>query len=181
VSSPGSEGGAKQIVPDDATKTEMDRDAKARLIASFKLCLDTTGTISEIKPLKLSGYPAYDEKLIRTIRDTWKYLPYLVKGTPTPVCTAVTFVYSQNPVACDADVLIDEARAAGGLNQWKLMQQKAAESNACAPSRLARQLELLAACRLGDKDAAAKLFPEFSTSSQLRQTCIGVVPEASSP
>jgi hypothetical protein len=173
--------GDKQITPDDETKTEIGRDAKAKVVASFKLCLDTTGAISDIKTLKASGYPAYDDKLTRTIRDTWKYLPYLVNGTPTPVCTAVTFIYSQRPGACDAKGLLDEARDAGGLNQWKRMQQKAAESDACEPSRLARQLELLASCRLGDKDAAAKLFPEFRTNLQLRQVCVGVVPDADPP
>jgi protein TonB len=25
----------------------------------------------------------------------WRYYPFLVGGEPTPVCTAVTFIYSQ--------------------------------------------------------------------------------------
>jgi len=46
--------------------------------------------------MRTSGFAAYDEKIRSTIRETWRYRPYLVNGRATPVCTALRFVYSQN-------------------------------------------------------------------------------------
>ena len=37
---------------------------------------------------------AYDRKIIGGIY-TWRYSPYLINDQPVPVCTAVTFIYSQ--------------------------------------------------------------------------------------
>jgi hypothetical protein len=87
--------GDKDIQPDDVTKTEIGRSGKAKMVASFKICLNTGGGINDVKQLKSSGFPAYDAKLIRTIKSTWKYRPFLVNGKAAPVCTAVTFIYSQ--------------------------------------------------------------------------------------
>jgi hypothetical protein len=64
------------------------------VIASFKLCLDTSGAITTVTQLKTSGFPAYDQKLKSKIGE-WKYKPYQVNGKAVPVCTAVTFIYSQ--------------------------------------------------------------------------------------
>jgi periplasmic protein TonB len=87
--------GEKQISPDDVTKTEIGRSGKTKLVASFKICLATSGAISNITMLKSSGFPAYDQKLTREMRSTWKYRPFMVNGKAAPVCTAVTFIYSQ--------------------------------------------------------------------------------------
>jgi protein TonB len=86
--------GEKNIVPDDITKTEIARAGKEKVVGSFKLCLDTTGAPSAVKQLKSTGFSKYDEKIISGIK-TWRYRPYEVDGKPTPVCTAVTFIYSQ--------------------------------------------------------------------------------------
>jgi len=92
--------GDKNIVPDDDTKTAITRaEAKggpSRIVASLKLCLDDTGAVSSVSLLKSSGYPAYDAKLIATIRTTWRYRPFIVNGRATAVCTAVTFIYAQH-------------------------------------------------------------------------------------
>jgi protein TonB len=87
--------GEKQIVPDDVTKTEIMRSGKTKIIASFKLCLDAGGTVTSVKMLKSSGFPAYDSKIQNKMRGEWKYKPYAVNGRAVPVCTAVTFIYSQ--------------------------------------------------------------------------------------
>ncbi len=88
-------GGEKNIVPDDKTKTDMARSGKDRFITSYKLCLKVDGAISAVTMLKSSGFRAYDDKIIQTIKNEWRYKPYLVNGKPVPVCTAVTFIYSQ--------------------------------------------------------------------------------------
>jgi protein TonB len=87
--------GEKMIVPDDVTKTEIQRSGKDRLIGSFKLCLTNTGTIASVTQLKSTGFPAYDNKILTKMRNEWRYKPYLVNGKAVPVCTAVTFIYSQ--------------------------------------------------------------------------------------
>jgi len=87
--------GEKNIVPDDVTKTEISRSGKDRLIGSFKLCLSTAGEIASVTQLKSTGFGAYDRKILNTIRGEWRYKPFEVNGKPVPVCTAVTFIYSQ--------------------------------------------------------------------------------------
>lgn len=87
--------GEKNIVPDDVTKTEISRSGKDKLIGSYKLCITADGNISSVVQLKSTGFPAYDSKITSTIRGEWRYRPFMVNGKPTPVCTAVTFIYSQ--------------------------------------------------------------------------------------
>lgn len=86
--------GDKLILPDDATKTEITRSGKTRVIASIKLCIDQAGKISQVRLLKSSGFPDYDRKLVAGM-NKWGYRPYLVDGKAIPVCTAVTFIYTQ--------------------------------------------------------------------------------------
>jgi hypothetical protein len=87
--------GEKQIVPDDVTKTEIGRSGKDRIVGSFKLCLTPTGSISNVTQLKSTGFPAYDSKILNKMRSEWRYKPYMVNGKAVPVCTAVTFIYTQ--------------------------------------------------------------------------------------
>jgi len=68
---------------------------KDRIIGSFKLCLTVTGAISNVNMLKSTGFPAYDSKIQNKMRSEWRYKPYMVNGKAVPVCTAVTFIYSQ--------------------------------------------------------------------------------------
>jgi protein TonB len=87
--------GEKMIVPDDVTKTEIQRSGKSKIIGSFKLCINASGAVTSVTMLKSSGFPAYDSKIQGKMRNEWKYRPYAVNGRAVPVCTAVTFIYSQ--------------------------------------------------------------------------------------
>jgi protein TonB len=87
--------GDKNILPEDVTKTEISRSGKDRLVGTFKLCLTLEGNISQVNMLKSTGFPAYDSKIQGKIRGEWRYRPFTVNGKPTPVCTAVTFIYNQ--------------------------------------------------------------------------------------
>lgn len=84
--------GTKLVTPDDEDKIHL---FNKRLIGSFKLCLDETGRYEEGELLKSTGLPRYDAKIARTMMD-WTYRPYLVDGKPVPVCSAVTFIYTQH-------------------------------------------------------------------------------------
>jgi periplasmic protein TonB len=87
--------GEPKISPDDVTKTEISRSGKDRVIGSFKLCLTATGSISNVTMLKSTGFASYDSKIQGKMRAEWRYKPYMVNGKAVPVCTAVTFIYSQ--------------------------------------------------------------------------------------
>jgi hypothetical protein len=88
--------GTKDIVPDDVTKTEIQRSGKDKIVTSYKLCITVGGDVSNVQMLKSSTFPAYDAKIQRTIKGEWRYRPYAVNGKVVPVCTAVTFIYSQH-------------------------------------------------------------------------------------
>jgi hypothetical protein len=86
--------GNNHIWPDEVTKTEIERSSKDKVVASFKLCIDTSGQVTVVSQLKSSGFPSYDSKLAAGMR-AWTFKPFLVSGKPTPVCTAETFIYSK--------------------------------------------------------------------------------------
>lgn len=86
--------GNKMIVPEDSTALEIKRSGKDRVVGSFKLCLTDDGTVLSVNQLKSTGFADYDTK-IKAEMQTWRYIPYLVNGKAVPVCTAITFIYSQ--------------------------------------------------------------------------------------
>ena len=88
--------GEKMIRPNDVTKTEIQRSGKSRVVGSFKICLTVDGAPSSVITLgKGTGFPSYDAKILSEMRQ-WRYRPYMVNGKAVPVCTAVTFIYTQN-------------------------------------------------------------------------------------
>lgn len=86
--------GEKQILPDDVTKTEIQRAGKTQFMVPVKVCVATNGAVSDVRVLKSSGFPAYDQKLNREIRK-WRYTPFTVNGMPAPACGMVNFAYRQ--------------------------------------------------------------------------------------
>ena len=87
--------GDKEIVPDETTQSEIGRSGMDSIGGTFKICLTEDGSINAVTLLKSTGFPAYDNKIQNTIRKNWRYRPIMVSGKPTPVCTAVRFVYHQ--------------------------------------------------------------------------------------
>ena len=86
--------GNKMIVPDDHTKTAIQKKGGGRIVGSFRICLDENGAPESILPLRSTGFANYDRELLAGMQQ-WRYEPYAIDGVPTPVCTAVTFVYGQ--------------------------------------------------------------------------------------
>jgi periplasmic protein TonB len=86
--------GEKMIVPSDVTKTEIQRSGKDKVVGSYKLCITVGGDVNTISQLKSTGFGAYDAKIQSEMR-SWRYRPYMVNGKAVPVCTAITFIYSQ--------------------------------------------------------------------------------------
>jgi hypothetical protein len=88
--------GDKNIVPDDRTKIAIGRAGLRRLVGSFKMCIDTRGRVAVVVPLQPTGVESYDQKILRTIKTTWVFEPVLDGNQPVPVCSGVTFIYSQD-------------------------------------------------------------------------------------
>jgi len=94
--------GEKIILPDADTKLAIAKAGATKIFGTFKLCVDTSGTISSLRPVKSTGFETYDQTIEQAIHD-WKFKPFLVDGKPTPVCTAVTFIYRQDEPKPDVD------------------------------------------------------------------------------
>jgi len=86
--------GERTIVPDDATKSEIYKRHKGKVIGSFKLCITETGDVASVVTLSSTGFEAYDAKIVNGIR-RWKYTPFRIDGKATSVCSVVTFIYRQ--------------------------------------------------------------------------------------
>jgi hypothetical protein len=86
--------GDPQIGPDDQTRIAMDNARLHVVTGSFRLCLDETGHVESIMPIRSTGFADYDREL-RGAMQQWLYSPFLVDGQPVPVCTEITFVYNQ--------------------------------------------------------------------------------------
>ena len=86
--------GRRVIMPDDDTKTAISRSGVAITRPMVKLCLAVDGSVSSARIESSSCFPRYDAAIIEGVSQ-WRYSPFLEDGVPKPVCTHVTFVYSQ--------------------------------------------------------------------------------------
>jgi hypothetical protein len=86
--------GTKLVVPNDTESSAMDRARVSRVDGIFRLCIDETGATESVVALRSTGLPTYDRDIILAMRK-WAFQPFVVAGRAVPVCTAVTFVYTQ--------------------------------------------------------------------------------------
>jgi len=87
--------GERFIRPNDRVRTTMAQHSISKVVGAFRLCLDETGHVESVLPIKSTGFADYDRALEATIH-TWVYSPFTVNGEANPVCTAVTFIYNQD-------------------------------------------------------------------------------------
>jgi hypothetical protein len=87
--------GEKLVVPDQNTRIAIGRTKIQRARGTFRACLDEAGDVIEVLPVRSTGYATYDREIIERIM-MWKYSPFVLDGVAKPVCTLVTFVYSQH-------------------------------------------------------------------------------------
>ncbi len=86
--------GKTQIVPSEETQNLIKRsqhNGVSIVKGSVRLCIATTGRVTEAKMLLSTGYFAYDQELLAAIR-AWRYQPYTL-NSKSEVCTSVTFKY----------------------------------------------------------------------------------------
>ncbi len=86
--------GNTQIQPGNADAVAMARTGKAKHVGSLKTCISASGSVTSVKLIKSTGYPAYDRLLKSGVR-RWRYKPYSVSGKAIPVCTVINFIYKQ--------------------------------------------------------------------------------------
>jgi TonB family protein len=84
--------GETQLDPSEEVQNLMVRADVSSVRGVVRLCIATTGSVTEAKMLTSTGYEAYDQKLLAAVRD-WRYHPYTVHGTPKPACSTVDFIY----------------------------------------------------------------------------------------
>jgi hypothetical protein len=87
--------GTKTIRPDTETAKAMYRAHRDRTKGTFRVCLDETGHVASVLPAASTGYANYDRELMAGMQQ-WIYSPFSIDGQPAPVCTAVTFIYTQH-------------------------------------------------------------------------------------
>jgi hypothetical protein len=86
--------GTKMVVPDDLDKVRIQEMRRHELRGDFRVCLDDTGVVESVLPIRSTGLPGYDRKILAAIHD-WRYAPYQIDAVPVPVCTQVVFIYKQ--------------------------------------------------------------------------------------
>ena len=84
--------GRKNIPPENLDKHAL---TGKTIQLSVKVCTDAMGAIFSLQNVQQSGVPEYDAKVMREIRETWRFEPFLVDGKPVPVCATQTFDHTQ--------------------------------------------------------------------------------------
>ncbi|MEZ4400436.1 MAG: hypothetical protein R3B06_10480 [Kofleriaceae bacterium] len=84
--------GNDRVYPPDRVRVAMLHAGQDTLQGTFKLCVSAGGRMDSVTALKSTGYDDYDAELVREMR-AWRYRPYLVGGTPAPMCTVEVVIY----------------------------------------------------------------------------------------
>jgi hypothetical protein len=87
--------GKVSVFPDNVDKVEMYDAGLREITGTFRICIDEAGAVESVLPIRLTGLPRYDQKIMATMHD-WRYAPYQIDGVPVPVCTQVIFVFRQS-------------------------------------------------------------------------------------
>lgn len=84
--------GNEQIYPPEMVRVEMLHQGKDVAQATVQVCVSARGQVDTVRLLKPTGFRAYDDVLVREIRE-WRYKPYLVDGVASPMCTVAVIIY----------------------------------------------------------------------------------------
>ena len=81
-------------LPDNDTMAEIRASHVSTVTGRFRVCIDDTGHIESVVTLQSTGFAGYDRDVLGATK-AWVYKPFLVDGQPMPVCTTLTYIYSQ--------------------------------------------------------------------------------------
>ncbi len=87
--------GQAHIEPSPATKKKIvaDPNHPRFVMVSYKVCVDTSGSVSKAQLLHSGGYPEYDEEIRKAILGNWRFRPWEADGKLVAVCTANTQIF----------------------------------------------------------------------------------------
>lgn len=86
--------GTKMVVPDDRGKRRIQHSGVRKVTGVFRACTDETGKVVDLLPLRSTGLGSHDQRILATMSQ-YVYALVLDQGKPIPVCTIITFIYSQ--------------------------------------------------------------------------------------
>lgn len=86
--------GSQMVVPDDDDQFRIQKSGVRRLIGTFRACTDETGKVVDLLTLRSTRLASYDRKILAAMSQ-YAYEPVIDQGKPIPVCTHITFIYSQ--------------------------------------------------------------------------------------
>jgi hypothetical protein len=86
--------GVTQIAPGDQDRLRLQRAGLSQVATSWALCISRHGFVSSLWLVTASPLPEWDQRQLEEMR-RWRYRPFLKDGDPVPVCTTVTFIYTQ--------------------------------------------------------------------------------------
>lgn len=84
--------GNTDVQPSNQTRSTMIRNGVSGVKGTVRLCVDTTGSVTESKLTEATGYDEYDKKLVAAVRN-WRFRPYVIGGQVFAVCSTAEFVY----------------------------------------------------------------------------------------
>jgi TonB family protein len=85
--------GEPRIQPDADTARAMVASGRARVITSWKVCVDPQGAVDEVAAIRSSGFMTWDTALASGMRG-WRFEPIVVDGAAVRACTSFTFAWS---------------------------------------------------------------------------------------
>jgi len=89
--------GERKIVPSDAIRNFIADTCELELLGSFGSALTTQGTVVSAYPRKTTGFSAYDQEIVHTMRSQWRCRSFIKNGVPEPLCTTVSIHDTQHP------------------------------------------------------------------------------------
>ncbi len=85
--------GDTAIQPDAETAKTMVATGHTKVITSWKLCVDPSGTPDEVSVIRSSGFVTWDSALAAGMH-AWRFKPVLDHGNAVRACTSYTFAWS---------------------------------------------------------------------------------------
>jgi len=82
------------VIASDDVMRSMRAFNSDRLVSRYEICLDARGEVEFIRRETVSGIEAYDIQVSNTIHHEWRFVPFVVDGVATAVCTHASLEFS---------------------------------------------------------------------------------------
>jgi hypothetical protein len=86
--------GSDLIHPADETMQEIEHSKRKVLRGILAVCIAKTGGIESVELIESTQFSDYDDLLVQTIKQTWRFAPFQLEGAAQTYCKNVTFIFS---------------------------------------------------------------------------------------